>query len=139
MKKLLILPLLLGAVIALAPSPANAVPSQRGCDRNPSLPACRLADRLRERRDQQNGVTPACRAAANKVVTAKTELRRSKSDIGPWKKALKKAKTKKAKAKYAKGLKKAKKRYAKAKKVNIAGLTTAANQACASARVKPTY
>ncbi len=34
-------------------------------------------------------------------------------------------------------LKKARKRYKKAKKVNLAALKTSADQACASAKVKP--
>jgi hypothetical protein len=121
----------------LMPAVGEAGRPGRNCDNNAQDPICRQIEKRREVNDRQRGITPACRAAANKYVLANQELGRSKADIGPWKKALKKAKTKAAKKKYAKGLKKAKARYKKAKKVNVAGLKAAADQACASAKVKP--
>jgi hypothetical protein len=127
--------LLAGAL--LLPAVGEAGRPGRNCDNNARDPICRQIEKRQEINDRQRGITPACRAAANKYSLANLELSRSKSAVGPWKKALKKAKTKKAKKKYAKGLKQAKARYKKAKKVNVAGLKTAADQACASARVKP--
>jgi hypothetical protein len=125
------------AAALLVPAGASAQRPGRDCARNPNDSLCRQIEKRREINDRQRGITPACRAAANKYTLANQELARSKSDIGPWKKALKKAKTKKAKKKYAKGLKQAKARYKKAQKVNVAGLKAAADQACASAKVKP--
>ena len=130
-----LLPIVVTAVAAALFLPSAA--SAQRCENNPKLPQCRTAEKFRERSDQQKGITPACRAAADRYKGALRELSGSKSAIGPWRNAVKKAKSDRAKAKAKKGLAKARKRYKAAKKVNTVQLKSAADSACAGAQVKP--
>ncbi|HEX5909116.1 MAG TPA: hypothetical protein VFY44_01410 [Thermoleophilaceae bacterium] len=133
--KKLLLPITITALAAglLLPSAASA---QRICQVNPNHPICRQVEKRQEIRDRQNGVTPACRAAADRYAEQNRRASILKGGIPAWKNAVKKAKTKKAKKKAKKGLKKARKQHKKVA-ASLPGLKTSYDSACAGARVKP--
>jgi hypothetical protein len=126
------------ATVALCALPAAGTAQRPGrdCDRNPNDPLCRQIKKRQEINDRQKGITPACRAAADRYGSAFRDSEGAKRTVAQWKDVVKKAKTTKAKKKAKKALKKAKKAYAKAKKP-VPGLKSAMVASCASAKVKP--
>jgi hypothetical protein len=105
------------ATAALCALPAGAG-AQRGrdCDKQPQQPICQQIKKRQEFNDKREGITPACRAAANSYADAHRRRTLVADGVKEFKAALKKAKTDKAKKKNAKGLKKYKKLLKKAKK-----------------------
>ena len=124
------------AAALLIPSAADAGRPGRNCDRQPNDRMCQMFEKRREAMDRQRGITPACRAAANRYSLGLQTQSRAKSAQKSWKSALKKAKSDKAKKKAKKGLKKAKRQYKKAS-ASLPGLKAGYDSACAGARVKP--
>jgi hypothetical protein len=126
------------AAVALCalPDAGTAQRPGRDCDRNPNDSLCQQIKKRQEINDRQKGITPACRAAADRYGIARRKADGYKRTVGQWKSALKKAKSDKARKKAKKALKKAKKSYAKARKP-VPGLRNAAVTACVAAKVKP--
>jgi len=117
-------------------SASAAIMGQRICQIQPNHPICRQVERRQEMRDRQNGVTPACRAAADKYGEQKHRASILKSGFPAWKKAIKNAKSDKAKKKAKKGYKKARKQHKKLA-APLPKLKAGYDSACAGARVKP--
>lgn len=136
--KKLLLPVALTVIAAalLVPATGSAQRPGRDCDRNPNDRLCQQIKKRQEIQDRQKGITPACRAAANKYSTDVQKRNLADNAAKSWKSALKKAKSDKAKAKAKKELKKAKKRLKKYTKTS-AKLKKLMDTACADARIKP--
>ena len=133
--KRLLLPLTVTALAAGLALP-SAASAQRICKVQPNHPICQQVEKRQEMRDRQNGVTPACRAAADKYSAQNRRASILKAGFPAWKKAIKNAKSDKAKKKAKKGYKKAKKQHKKIA-AKLPGLKASYDSACAGARVKP--
>jgi ERCC4-related helicase len=115
------------ATTLLCALPAGAgAQRSRDCDRQPNAPICQQLKKRQEANDKQQGITPACRAAANAYADAHRRRLLVAEGVKEFKAALKKSKTDKAKKKNAKGLKKYKKLLKKAKKTEAKKLAARA-------------
>lgn len=133
--KKILLPLATAALVAilLLPAGAGAQRPGRDCERNKNDNICQQIKKRQEIRDRQRGVTPACRAAYNAYSSAHQRRLLLQRGVTQFRAALKKSKTKKAKAKNAAGLKKYKKLAKKAKKTDARKLA-ARNRGCVGSK-----